>query len=122
MDMILASPKKARKFFTAKMDFTTGPIELNEMIKANENINIIDVRLPDDYTKGHIPNAINLPKDKWDTFEGLSREKNNIIYCYSEVCHLAAAAAKHFAENDYPVMELQGGFQQWQTNNMPIET
>lgn len=34
--MVLASPKKASKYFRAKMEFTTGPVELNEMIQQQE--------------------------------------------------------------------------------------
>ena len=120
--MTLISTKRALEFFEARMEFTTGPVELNGMIERDENINIIDVRLPEDYAKGHIPSAFNVPKDSWDTFSGLSREKTNIIYCYSQVCHLAAAAARYFAEHDYPVMELEGGFEEWQRHNLPIES
>lgn len=120
--MIVASPQKARKFFTAKMDFTTGPMELNRMIKNHDDIRIIDVRASADYAEGHIPGAINLPKERWDTFSGLSRGTTNVVYCYSEVCHLAAAAAKHFAEHDFPVMELEGGFEQWTHYDLPVDT
>ncbi len=112
--MTLVSTKRALEFFEAKMEFTTGPVELKGMMERDENINIIDVRLPEDYAKGHIPGAINLPKDNWDTSSGLSRDRTNIIYCYSQVCHLAAAAARYFAEHDYPVMELEGGFEEWE--------
>jgi len=104
------------------MNFTTGPVELNQMVKDNEDINIIDVRAPEDFAQGHIPGAINLPKQRWGTHTGLRTDKINVIYCYSEVCHLAAAAAKEFAEHDFPVMELEGGFQEWKHYNMPTET
>ena len=120
--MILTSPKKAKKFFEAKMNFTTGPVELKQMIDSNENINIVDVRSSEDFVKGHIPGAINLPKQSWSTHNGLKYNGVNIIYCYSEVCHLAAAAAKEFAERGFSVMELEGGFEGWQHYNMPIET
>ena len=120
--MLLTSHKKAKKFFEAKMNFTTGPVELNEMIKNNENINIVDVRSAEDYAKGHIPGAINLPKQRWSTHTDLKTNKTNIVYCYSEVCHLAAAAAKEFAEHGFAVMELEGGFEEWKHHNMPIET
>lgn len=120
--MILTSPKKAKKFFEAKIDFTTGPVELKQMIDSNENINIVDVRSSEDFVKGHISGAINLPKQRWNTNTGLKNDRVNIIYCYSEVCHLAAAAAKEFAERGFAVMELEGGFQEWQHYNMPIET
>lgn len=120
--MLLTSTKKARKFFEAKMNFTTGPVELNAMLQRNENINLIDVRASEDYQKGHIPGAVNLPKENWNTYSGLSKEKINVVYCYSEVCHLAAAAARDFAQHDFPVMELEGGFETWQHYNFPVET
>jgi rhodanese-related sulfurtransferase len=120
--MVLTSPQKAKEFFEAKMDFTTGPVELNQMIEDNENINIVDVRANEDFAQGHIPGAINLPKERWGTLTGLKSDETNIVYCYSEVCHLAAAAAKEFAECGYPVMELEGGFEAWQHYNMPIES
>jgi rhodanese-related sulfurtransferase len=118
--MTLASAKKARKYFEAKLDFTTGPVELNDMINQKENINIIDVRKSDDYGRGHIPGAVNLPEESWHSLCGLSRKRVNIVYCYSEVCHLAAAA-KYFAEHNFPVMELEGGFKEWRPHNLPVE-
>jgi rhodanese-related sulfurtransferase len=120
--MIVASPRKAAKFFSAKMNFTTGPVELKNMIERGEDISIVDVRSPEDYAIGHIPGAVNLPEEKWDTFAGLTREKVNIIYCYSEASHLAASAALAFAEHGYPVMELEGGFETWKQNQFPVES
>jgi len=60
--MTLVSPRKAHKYFKAKMEFTTGPVELDRMIKEHENINIIDVRSADDYSLEHIPGAITFPR------------------------------------------------------------
>lgn len=120
--MLLTNPKKAKKFFENKMNFTTGPIELSRMIEDDEQINIVDVRAVEDYAQAHIPGAINLPKGRWDSLEGLKTDKTNIIYCYSEVCHLAAAAARQFAGHGFSVMELEGGFDQWQHYNLPTES
>jgi rhodanese-related sulfurtransferase len=119
--MTLVDTEKAIEFFDAKLNFTTGPAELNGMMKRGENISIIDVRRPEDYAKGHIPGAVSLPRDKWTSFNGLSKSKVNIVYCYSEVCHLAASAAKYFAEHDFPVMELEGGFEEWRNHNLSVE-
>jgi rhodanese-related sulfurtransferase len=120
--MILTSPQKAKEYFEAKLEFTTGPIELNAMMEQAEDVNIIDVRAPQDYAAGHIPGAINLPQESWSSGEGLSPDKVNIFYCYSGVCHLAAKASKYFAEHEYPVMELEGGYDQWQRHNLPVES
>ncbi len=118
--MTLVDTKKATDFFRAKLDFTTGPFELHEMIRNNENINIIDVRSAEDFDRGHIPGAMSLPEGTWRTTFGLSKDSVNVIYCYSEACHLAAHAAKYFAEHRFPVMELEGGFEEWERHNLPI--
>ncbi len=120
--MVQVDPKKARKYFEEKMEFTTGPVELNGMMKRQEPINIIDVRTIEDFVKGHIPKAVNLPKDRWGTHAGLSKDKVNVLYCYSQVCHLAASAAVEFSKHGYPVMELEGGFETWKNYNLPVET
>ena len=113
--------RKAVEFFDAKLEFTTGPAELKRMIEKREDINIVDVRREEDYREGHIPGAVNLPREKWDLFIGLSSYKTNIVYCYSQQCHLAAEACKVFAEHGYPVMELEGGFDVWKSHEFRIE-
>ena len=119
--LMISDPQKAKEYFEAKMAFTTGPVELERMMKQSENINIVDVRAAEDYAEGHIPGAVNLPKDKWQTLEGLRKDKTNVLYCYSQVCHLAATAAVEFASKGYPVMELEGGFRAWKEHDMEIE-
>ena len=115
-------PAKAKAYFEAKLAFTTGPVELERMTKSGDNnITVIDVRAAEDYDKGHIPGAINLPREKWDTFQGLSKDKTNVVYCYTQQCHLAANACLHFAGKGYPVMELEGGFEAWKENELDID-
>jgi len=48
------------------MAFTTGPVELERWFKRGEPVNIVDVRAAEDYSEGHIPGALNLPKNQWD--------------------------------------------------------
>ena len=117
----IPDPARAKAFFEEKMSFTTGPVELDRMIKQHQNINVIDVREEEDYRAGHIPGAINLPHEKWDSLDGLSKDKPNILYCYSQVCHLAAAAAVQFADKGFPVMEMDGGFKAWKQHDLDVE-
>ncbi|MBL8043585.1 MAG: hypothetical protein JNL86_11775 [Nitrospira sp.] len=113
-------PAKAKEFFEAKMAFTTGPVELERMMK-NKEVNVVDVRAAEDYAEGHIPGAVNLPKDQWHSFTGLRKDKINVLYCYSQVCHLAATAAVQFAEQGYPIMELDGGWRWWKDDGFDVE-
>lgn len=115
------SAEKAVEYFETKLEFTTEPGDLYDMMMNHEDINIIDVRAEKDYKEGHIPGAKNLPKEKWGTFEGLDRERPNIVYCYSILCYLAPKACLEFAKEGYRVVELTGGFKGWQRNHLPIE-
>jgi rhodanese-related sulfurtransferase len=111
----------AKAFFKAKVGFTTGLHEVDGMIKRGEDIVIVDVRLPRDYRQGHLPGAINLPNGQWHKASGLSRDKTNVVYCYSQTCHLAAQAALEFLAQGYPVVEMEGGFAGWQASGYAIE-
>jgi rhodanese-related sulfurtransferase len=115
-------PAKAKAYFENRLAFTTGPVELEHMIKSGQsNFVIVDVREAEDFAKGHIAGAINLPKGTWDKPEGLRKDKTNIVYCYTQVCHLAANACAAFAGQGYPVMELEGGFKTWKENDLDVE-
>jgi rhodanese-related sulfurtransferase len=114
-------PEKARQFFADKIAFTTGPVELEHNLKNRNDIVVVDVRETEDYEKGHIPGAINLPSDKWNTFAGLRKDTLNVLYCYTQQCHLAATAAVEFGAKGYPVMEMDGGFEAWKEADLEIE-
>lgn len=114
-------PAKAREYFSNKMEFTTGPVELKRAMDRDEVV-VIDVRAAEDYATGHIPGAINVPRENWERPTGLHRDKTNVVYCYSQVCHLAATAALDWTAQGYPIMELEGGFEGWKENDLPIET
>ncbi len=115
-------PAKAKAFFEDKMAFTTGPVELARMLKEQkQDVVVIDVRAAEDYAQGHIPGAVNLPKEKWDTLAGLKKDKQNVVYCYSAVCHLAAMAAVKFTGAGFPVMELDGGWDEWIEHDLQVE-
>ena len=114
-------PARARAFFEQKMAFTTGPVELSHAIEAHENIVIVDVREAEDYAKGHVPGAINLPRETWERPEGLQKDKTAVVYCYTQQCHLAANACVKLAGQGYRVMEMDGGFEAWRENDLEVE-
>ena len=121
----IPSAAKAKKYFQDKMAFTTGPVELERWVKQGEPVTMVDVRAAEDYAEGHIPGAVNFPKDQWHDAKvvrsKLSKKKINVLYCYSHVCHLAATAAVAFAGKGYVVMELEGGWRWWKNDGFEIE-
>lgn len=121
----IPSAVSAKKYFQDKMGFTTGPVELERWVKQGQPVNIVDVRAAEDFAEGHIPGAVNVPKGQWDdpkiVKSRLRKDKINVLYCYSQVCHLAATAAVGFASKGYPVMELEGGWRWWKNDGFAIE-
>ena len=91
------------------------------MLESGEDVVVIDVREAEDYAKGHVPGSFNLPRDRWPSFEGLRKDRTNIVLCYSHVCHLAAKACVQFAGAGFPVMEMDGGFEAWKENRLKVE-
>lgn len=110
---IRSNPEKAECFFSKKLAFTLGPVELKEL-SEEKNIKIIDVRHQSDYEVGHIPQAISIPYEELkDRLSELNKDDLHVIYCYNNYCHLGARAALLLARNSYSVMELSGGFKTW---------
>jgi rhodanese-related sulfurtransferase len=120
-------PEEAADFFRKKLIFTLGPMDIGYMHSGRIKTDavIVDVRAEKDYREAHIPGAINLPESRWETTEGLSllsKDKLNIIYCYTQTCHLAARAAFFFAGKGYPVSEMEGGFEAYKDYKLKVET
>jgi len=118
---MIQDTRQAREFFTQRLAFLTGPQELAGQLQRHESITVVDVRLPADYQAGHIPGAINLPQGKWHTLAGLRKDRTTVVYCYSQACTLATAAAVEFTSADFPVVEMAGGFETWVRQALPVE-
>lgn len=110
-----------REFFAQKLAYLTGPVELDGMIRRHEAITVVDVRLPADFSHGHVPGAINLPQGRWHTLEGVTKERTAVVYGYTQTCQLAAAAAVELASRGIAVMEMEGGFDTWSGYGLEVE-
>ncbi|RZI45092.1 hypothetical protein EDM53_05920, partial [Rickettsiales endosymbiont of Peranema trichophorum] len=117
----IQNTKAATKYFEDKLNYTSNPFSVRKVSEGKVEGVIVDLRKKQDFDRGHIPGAINIPFDKYDgfegshtTFPGLSRDKINYVYCYALLCDLSQKAARKFASLGYPVKEVEGGFMTWQ--------
>ena len=84
---------------------------------------IVDIRKQNEFNKGHITDAINLPMEKITagTFGALEKHKQNpiVVVCNAGISAKAAAKTLSNAGSER-VTVLQGGMQTWQSANLPI--
>ena len=70
---------------------------------------IIDIRERNEYARGHVPGAVNLPYNELDMhMRRLPRNKTYIFYCDRGSTSLLAA--RKFYRNGYDVLSLVGGY------------
>lgn len=108
------SPKKGYRSVTAE--------EFSDIISNNSEVQILDVRTPAEYAEGHIYNAINVDV-KSAQFEkqvevAISKERLVAVYCRSG--RRSKTAADFLVSKGYDVVDLNNGFNEWQSLNMPV--
>lgn len=95
-----------------------------EKLKALPEAPVIDVRTAEEFSSGHLQNAVNYD---WNgsQFEAqiktLDKSKPVFVYCLSGG-RSAAAASKMRAEGFSEVYELEGGMMKWRNENLPETT
>lgn len=94
---------------------------LQTMIDKDEDIQIISIRSPEDFAKGHITGAINIPfKELNKHFAEISRDKSVFVYCYSgQTAGQTVAVLNTLGIN---ARSVKYGFNKgWEPAGLPIE-
>ena len=90
------------------MNFETINAKKVEEYARNNNGIIIDVRNPDNYIKGHIPKAINIPYNMFEEVKSkLPKDKILILYC--ERGSLSLILCRDLCKEGFNVKNVYGG-------------
>lgn len=98
--------------------------------QQNGTAYIIDVRPSYIYKLGHIPGAVNWPKNHFQsdyaTFEPRIREAKAskmpvVLYCVDFACPDARTVASWLSDRGHSVAILEGGWDAWRTGQLPTE-
>ncbi len=96
-------------------------IEFSAEIKKQKSLQLIDVRTPEEFAKGHLENAVNIDWNETDfgkLIEKFNKDTAVFIYCLSG--GRSAAAADYLRNNGFKkVIELDGGIMKWRGANLP---
>src|ERR1043165_1794475 len=99
--------------------------DFKSKIEATPSSALLDVRTPEEFSKGHLQNAVNINWSNSVTFEQqinfIDKSKPVFVYCLSGA-RSAAAAAKMRADGFAEVYELEGGIMKWRASGFPEVT
>jgi adenylyltransferase/sulfurtransferase len=97
--------------------------ELYQDLNQNQEISILDVREHDEFMKGHLPNAIFIPRGFLELrIENTIPNRDQKVYIYCGGGNRSALAARSLQEMGYKqVASLKGGFSQWSKEGKPVE-
>ena len=101
-----------------------GPEEFCEALQSNEDIQLIDVRTPEEYEQSHILNSelINLQNEKEFLEKTRELDKNKPVYVYCRTGRRSNIAAKHLANNGFKkIVDMDGGMVAWNYSNINCE-
>jgi thioredoxin 1 len=105
-------------------NFNLIPIHFSDKLNQQPTAQVIDVRTPEEFNKGHLPNAVNIDWKAYDFENKISEiptETPIFIYCLSGSRSTEAAALLH--EKGYKkVYQLSGGILKWKAAGLPITT
>ena len=110
-----AESADAARHFAASFAFETDCWDVHEALAQGADFVLLDVRSAEDYARGHVPGAVQLPYRKMTesrlaTFPG---ETVFVVYCAGPHCNGAQRAALRLAQLGRPVKLMIGGMTGW---------
>ena len=81
--------------------------------KGTEGLQLIDVRPENDFSRGAIDGAINLPLEKIEAGETDILKKDQPVYLYCHVGENSRDAAEILDDEGYDTINLEGGYRAW---------
>jgi thiosulfate sulfurtransferase len=82
----------------------------------NPNYVIIDLRSPEEYAKGHLKGAINIPYENLTEYGEFPQNKTLILYC--ERGNTSLFTARELMKKGYQTKSVVGGFRAYRGSNL----
>ena len=102
--------------------FKSVSVEAYERIIADSSVVRLDVRTAKEFAEGHIAKTINIDvlKNDFESKAVAMLPKNHIIAVNCRSGKRSKNAARILVKNGFKVIELDGGYNDWVKNRMPV--
>lgn len=85
-------------------------------------VTLLDIRPQDEFTKGHIPGAINIPPGQLERrLAGIPKRREIVAYCRGPYCVMSFEVVSALRSKGYRVRRLEDGFPEWKAAGLDVE-
>lgn len=114
---------EALEHFSSLLRFETDCWDVHDaMERGAVDFVLLDVRSPEQYATGHLPQAINLPHGRIiaRNLRDFAEDALFVVYCAGPHCNGADKAAVRLAELGRKVKKMIGGFEGWKDEGFTL--
>jgi thioredoxin 1 len=125
--MYSCNPKPSKKEINSQ-ETKADPVKLNvdefeKKLNATPNAQLVDVRTPEEYDKGHLKGSLNINyqgESFSDEVAKLDKNKPTFVYCHSG--GRSSEASKYMSNQGFKeVYDMENGMSAWAHYNKPVE-
>jgi rhodanese-related sulfurtransferase/DNA-binding transcriptional ArsR family regulator len=101
------------------------PISATELLQrlVEDSIVLLDVRPVEEYTAGHLPDALSMPVAELEArLSELPQDREIVAYCRGPYCVFADEAVALLRTNGYSARRLEQGLPDWRALGLPVES
>jgi rhodanese-related sulfurtransferase/DNA-binding transcriptional ArsR family regulator len=101
------------------------PIPAQQLLERVRDglVTVLDVRPPEEYAAGHLPDAINIPLAELEPHLHELKNSNEVVaYCRGPHCVLAFDAVAKLRAEGISASRLDGGLPEWVLQGLPVES
>lgn len=100
------------------------PVSRRELLERSRLglVTVLDVRPLDEFTKGHLPGALNIPLAELEArLDELDPAQEVVAYCRGAYCVLSFEAVAALRARGFTVRRLEDGFPEWKAEGLAVE-
>lgn len=99
------------------------PVTRKELARRLDDglVTVLDVRPEDEFTAGHLPQAINIPlRELVQRLHGLPKDREVVAYCRGPYCVFAFEAVALLRQQGFEARRLEDGYPEWKAAGLPV--
>jgi rhodanese-related sulfurtransferase len=99
------------------------PVSRKELARRLKDglVTVLDVRPEDEFTAGHLPQAVNIPlRQLARRLRDPPKNREVITYCRGPYCVLAFEAVALLRDRGFKVRRLEDGYPEWKAAGLPV--